>query len=231
MAYALAFLGLLLAGAGYLLGLRQGRTREQALKASLDDRDQKLTQLESELIRHTAVDPETGLHTQQYFQEFLEREWRRASRERQSVSVLMIELDHFRAFHERQGQSEADASLKRIAAAIKPLVHRPGDAISRYGAVGAGKFGVVLGGTDGKGAMVLAERVRTTVAAMKEPNPASPAGVTTATLGVAAIMPDRDGAWQEIELIAAAERALSQARDAGRDTIVLNSTAGAPIRS
>jgi PleD family two-component response regulator len=95
--------------------LRQGRIREGALKASLDERDQKLTQLEGELVRHTAVDPETGLHTQQYFQEFLEREWRRASRERQPLAVLMIELDHFRAFHERQGQSEADASLKRIA--------------------------------------------------------------------------------------------------------------------
>jgi PleD family two-component response regulator len=65
---------------------------------------------------------------------------------------------------------------------------------------------------------------------MKEANPASPAGSTTATLGVAAITPDRDGAWQEIELIAAAERALSQARDAGRDTVVLN-TAGATVRS
>ncbi len=228
MAYALAFFGLLLVGAGYLLGLRQGRIREEALKTSLDDRELKLTQLEGELIRHTAVDPETGLHTQQYFQEFLEREWRRASRERLPVAVLMIELDHFRAFHERQGQSEADASLKRIAAAIKPLVHRPGDAISRYG--GVGKFGVVLGGTDPKGAMVLAERLRTTVEAMKEPNPASPAGVTTATLGVACITPDRDGAWQEIALIASAERALSQARDAGRNAVVLD-TAGAPIRS
>jgi diguanylate cyclase (GGDEF)-like protein len=228
VAYALAFFGLLLVGAGYLLGLRQGRIREEALKTSLDDRELKLTQLEGELIRHTAVDPETGLHTQQYFQEFLEREWRRASRERLPVAVLMIELDHFRAFHERQGQSEADASLKRIAAAIKPLAHRPGDAISRYG--GVGKFGVVLGGTEPKGAMVLAERLRTTVEAMKEPNAASPAGVTTATLGVACITPDRDGAWQEIALIASAERALSQARDAGRNTVVLD-TAGAPIRS
>jgi two-component system, chemotaxis family, response regulator WspR len=228
VAYALAFFGLLLVGAGYLLGLRQGRIREEALKASLDDRDQKLTQLEGELVRHTAVDPETGLHTQQYFQEFLEREWRRASRERQPVAVIMVELDHFRAFHERQGQSEADASLKRIAAALKPLVHRPSDAISRYG--GAGKFGVVLGGTDAKGAMVLAERLRTAVEAMKEPNPASPAGVTMATLGVACMTPDRDGAWQEIALIASAERALSQARDAGRNTVVLD-TASAPIRS
>jgi diguanylate cyclase (GGDEF)-like protein len=219
--YVLALFGLVLVGAGYLLGSRQGRNRELALQASLDERDHKLTLVEHELLRHTAIDPITGLHNQQYFQEFLEREWRRASRERQSVAVIMIEVDHFRGFNERQGKTEGDACLKSVAGALKPLVHRPGDVIARYG--GSGKFGVVLGGTDGKGAMVLAERLRKAVENMQKPNPASPSGhVLTLTLGVAAVMPDRKGAWQEIELIAAAERALVVAREEGRNTATLH---------
>jgi PleD family two-component response regulator len=71
--------------------------------------------------------------------------------------------------------------------------------------------------------MVLAERLRMAVENMKQPNPASPATpFVTATLGVAAAMPDREGAWQDIELIASAERALAQAREAGRNSVTLD---------
>ena len=229
MAYALALLAALLIGAGYLLGSRRARSREGALETILDERTQKLTHVEHELLHHAAIDPVTRFHTQQYFQEFLEREWRRASRERQSVSVIMIEVDHFRAFSERQGKPEGDACLQSVAEALKPIIHRPGDVIARYG--GAGKFGIVLGGTDCKGAMLLAERLRVAVENMKLPNPASPtAPLLTASLGVATAMPDREGAWQDIELIAWAERALAQAREAGRNTVTLD-THGPTVRS
>lgn len=229
VAYALALLAALLAGAGYLLGSRRARSREDELKTTLDERTEKLTLVEHELLRHSAIDPATGLHTQQYFQEFLEGEWRRASRERQMVAVIMIEVDHFRAFNERQGKTEGDACLKAVADALKPMFHRPGDVIARYG--GAGKFGIVLGATDAKGAMVLAERLRLAVENMKTPNPASPSlPFLTASVGVAAATPDREGAWQDIELIAAAERALAHAREAGRNTVVLD-THDSTVRS
>lgn len=225
----LALVGVLLVGAGYLLGSRRGRSREAALKTTLDERTEKLTLAEHELLRHSAIDPVTGLHTQQYFQEFLEREWRRASRERQFLSVIMIEVDHFRAFNERQGKPEGDACLKNVAEALKPLIHRACDVIARYG--GAGKFGVVLGGTDSRGAMFLAERLRAAIEVLKRPNPASPATpFLTASLGVATVMPDREGAWQDIQLIASAERALAQAREAGRNTVILD-TQASTVRS
>lgn len=221
MVYALAFLATLLVGAGFVLGYRRTRIREETLQMTLDERTHKLTLVEHELMHHAAIDPATGLHTQQYFQEFLEREWRRASRDRQSVAVIMIEVDHFRAFNDREGKSEGDACLKGVADVLKPIIHRPGDVIARYG--GAGKFGIVLGGTDCKGAMFLAERLRAAVEGMKRPNPASPTSpLLTASLGVAAATPDREGAWQDIELIASAERALAQARESGRNTVTLD---------
>ena len=219
--YALALLACLLVGAGYLLGSRRRDSREDALQATIDERSEKLTVVEQELLRHSAVDPVTGLHTQQHFQEFLEREWRRAARQRQCVAVIMIEVDHFRAYNDRQGKSEGDACLKAVAGVLKPIIHRPGDVIARYG--GAGKFGLVLGSTDGPGAMLLAERLRLAVEGMKKPNPASPGTpFITISLGAAAALPDREGAWQDIELIAWAERALAQAREAGRNTVVLD---------
>jgi diguanylate cyclase (GGDEF)-like protein len=228
VAYAFAVLGLLLLGAGYLLGVQRGRSREQELRATIDERDQKLTLVEHELLRHTAIDPVTGVNTHQHFQEFLEREWRRASRDRQFVSLIMIEIDHFRAFAERQGKAEGDTCLKSVASVLKPHIHRPGDVLARYG--GSGKFGVVLGATDSKGAMLLAERLRAAVEQMKARNPASPTQSLTVTVGVATVMPDREGIWQEIELIAAAERALAQARDAGRNSVALDVPAS-PVQS
>jgi diguanylate cyclase (GGDEF)-like protein len=229
VAYALALLAALLVGAGYLLGSRRARSREKELETTLDERTERLTLIEHELLRQSAIDPVTGLHTQQYFQEFLEREWRRASREQKSVAVIMVEVDHFRAFNERQGKAEGDACLKSVADALKPMIHRAGDVIARYG--GSGKFGIVLGGTDSTGASALAEYLRAAVEHMQRPNPASPTTtILTISLGVAAATPDRDGAWQDIELIAAAERALAQAREAGRNTVILD-THDSAVRS
>jgi diguanylate cyclase (GGDEF)-like protein len=219
--YALALLAALLLGAGYVLGSRRARNAEGTLKAALDERTEKLTLVEHELQRHTETDPATGLHTQQYFQEFLENEWRRASRQRHSVAVIMVEVDHFRGLNDRMGKSEGNASLKLVADAMKPIIHRPSDVIARYG--GAGKFGIVLGSTDSRGAMTIAERLRSAVESLRQPNPGAPTiSFLTVSLGVAAATPDREGAWQDIELIASAERALASAREAGRNTVVLD---------
>lgn len=220
VAYFLLLIAVLLVAAGYRLGVRRGRTREKTLRTTLDERNEQLMIAEHELLRRSSIDPVTELPTQQYFQEFLEREWRRASRERSAVSAIMIEVDHFNAYNERLGRPEADACLKSVADALKPLIHRPGDLLARYG--GPGKFGVVLGATDAKGAMLLAERLRTTVEALKKPNPASTTGpFVTLTLGVASVFPGREDQWQDLELIAMAERALAQARESGRNQVAL----------
>ena len=221
MVFALALVGALLVGAGFVFGSRRVRRREEDLQTLLDEQGQKLTLVEHELLRHSAKDPVTGMHTQQYFQEFLEREWRRASRERQTVAVIMVEVDHYRAFCDRQGKTQGDDCLKAVAEKLNPILHRPGDLIARYG--GPGKFGIVLGNSDQKGAMILGERLRVAVENLKRPNPASPTTpFVTASLGVAAATPDREGAWQDIELIASAERALARAREAGRNTVRLD---------
>jgi two-component system, chemotaxis family, response regulator WspR len=221
---ALAVLAVILAAAGYLLGLRRGRSGEGALRTQIDERNERVALLEHELLRVSSLDVVTGLHAQQHFQQFLENEWRRASRERQYVSVIMVEIDHFAAFLERHGKADVDACLKSIAGVLKPLIHRPSDVLANYG--GPGKFGVVLGGTDSRGAMILAERLRLAVAGLKMRNPASPPGGSmTASVGVASAVPDREAAWQDIELIAATERALTRATEAGGNVVSTDTTA------
>jgi diguanylate cyclase (GGDEF)-like protein len=218
--YVLALVAAISLAVGYVLGVRRGRQREKSLNQALEERGEKLTLAEHELLRRASIDPVTELPTQQYFQEFLEREWRRASRERTNVSAIMIEVDHFREYNDRAGKAEGDACLKAIAAAMKAVVHRPSDVLARYG--GPGKFGVVLGHTDRDGAMIIAERLRQAV----EKLPRS----MTLSQGVATLMPDREGTWQDIELIAAAEKALTNARDMGRNRISAGNTAS-PAKS
>jgi len=220
VAVVLALLAGILVAAGYLLGARRGRAREQALQAAIDQRDEKLSVAEHELLRRSSLDPVTKLPGQQALQEFLEREWRRASRERTIVSVIMIEVDHFQGYNDRLGKNEGDACLRAVADAMKPVIHRPSDILARYGE--AGKFGVVLGRTDATGAMVIAERLQRAVDALQKTNPASPTQSTlTLSLGLASIMPDRHAAWQDIELIAAAEKGLAQARDSRGNRIAV----------
>jgi two-component system, chemotaxis family, response regulator WspR len=207
----------LLVAAGYTFGARRAQSHENALKATLEEQAEKLTLVEHELLRRSNLDPVTQLATHQSLQEFLEREWRRAARDNSPVSLIMIEVDHFRAFNDRMGKPEGDACLKHVADELKKVVNRPADLLARYG---AGRFGVALGGTDSKGAMVLAEKLRAAVDALRLPNPASTTGPNiTLSLGVASVMPKREAAWQDIELIATAEQGLAQAREAGRNRV------------
>jgi two-component system, cell cycle response regulator len=217
IAGGLLLIAAFLVAAGYALGTRRARAHEADLRTSLEERNEKLSLVEHELLRRSNLDPVTELPVQQSFQEFLEREWRRATRDRLPLSLITIEVDHFRAYHDRLGKPQGDACLRTVADALKTLIHRPGDFLARYG---TGKFGVVLGGTDAKGAMELAEKLRLAVDALKLPNPASmTSSYVSLTLGLASVKPDRDAAWQDIELIATAERALAQAKEAGRNRV------------
>jgi two-component system cell cycle response regulator len=217
IAGGLLLIAALLVAAGYALGRRRARVHEQDLQTSLEERNEKLSLVEHELLRRSNLDPVTELPVQQSFQEFLEREWRRATRDRLPLSLITIEVDHFRAYNDRLGKPQGDACLRAVADALKRLIHRPGDFLARYG---SGKFGVVLGGTDAKGAIELAEKLRLAVDALKLPNPVSmTSSHVSLTLGLASVKPDRDAAWQDIELIATAERALAQAKEAGRNRV------------
>jgi two-component system chemotaxis family response regulator WspR len=210
---SMALVAILLAIGGYAAGAWRSRIRERELTEALADRNEELQAARAEIARLSSQDPLTSLASYPHFQQFFEGEWRRASRELTPISLIAIELDHFNSYRERLGEDAANACLKRVAAILRDDVGRPGDLVGRHD---RDRFLVVLARTDGDGAHALAVKLRAAVEALELPHPVSPvATYVTISLGVATAVPSRGSTWQEIELLAASDRALTDAKRLG----------------
>jgi diguanylate cyclase (GGDEF)-like protein len=207
----------LLVGVGCLIGVWLSKRSARSLARTLEQREQELAVVRSEVQRLGALDPLTQLASEQYLAAFLEREWRRAQRYLGALSLLMIEADYFKAYRERLGPEAGDVVLKAIAEVLRPAARRPGDLVARYGLT---SFVVVLNGSDAEHAAAIAEQLRAAVEALGIPHPVSKtADHVTVSAGVATVVPSREATWQEIELIARSEGALRKAKDLGRNRV------------
>jgi diguanylate cyclase (GGDEF)-like protein len=159
------------------------------------------------------------------FDEALTLAWRRAGRERQPLSLLMIDVDHFKEFNDRYGHLEGDKVLATISAAIGAAVRRPGDLAARYGGE---EFAVLLPNTGSEGAMRIAESIRNAVLAAAVPHEGSNYPVVTVSLGVATVVP-HNGMAQET-LVENADRALYAAKAGGRNKACLDEVAFMPSK-
>jgi len=163
--------------------------------------------LRDELRRQAFFDPLTGLSNRRRFDDLYDREWRRAIRSGERLSVLMIDVDHFKAYNDRYGHPAGDLCLTRVAAAINESIRRPPDLGVRYGGE---EFLVLLPSTDLMGARFVAERIASAVRMSEIPHESSPIGKLTLSVGVASCLPDRNG--NRDELTRAADRALYLAK-------------------
>lgn len=154
------------------------------------------------------------------FDEALSLAWRRAGRERQPLSLLMIDVDNFKEFNDHYGHPEGDKVLTAISAAIGGAVRRPGDLAARYGGE---EFAVLLPNTGSEGAMRIAESIRKTVLAAAVPHEGSGYRFVTVSLGVATMIPN-NGMAQET-LVENADRALYAAKAGGRNKACLDAVA------
>ena len=157
------------------------------------------------------------------FDEALSQAWRRALRERQPLSLVMIDADQFKQFNDSYGHPEGDKVLAAIGGAIGGAVRRPGDIAARYGGE---EFAVLLPNTDTEGAMRVAETIRKQVAGMAITHELSVYGVVTLSLGVATILPSKTLSPQA--LVANADRALYAAKTGGRNRVCLDRVANIP---
>ncbi|MGE5452124.1 MAG: diguanylate cyclase [Acidobacteriota bacterium] len=177
-----------------------------------------------ELRRSANSDPLTGLANRRVFDAVLEREWDRGRRAGSPVSLLMVDIDHFKQFNDHLGHPEGDRCLVQVAHLIQRLAQRPADEVAR---VGGEEFVVLLPETDAIGAAHVAQRIVEGVAAMGIAHPASSvAPVTTVSIGVASIhrIPVAERGSHDgqphvgpIDLIRAADKALYAAKDGGRN--------------
>ncbi|MFT3857569.1 MAG: diguanylate cyclase [Aquabacterium sp.] len=173
-----------------------------------------------ELSRHDAL---TGLANRRHVDEFLQHVWDRARQDGDEVSLLMMDIDHFKAFNDRYGHPEGDACLRDVAETMAMCLRQPGDLVGRFGGE---EFIAVLNRTGLGSATVAAERVREGVRQLARQHAASgTADVVTVSIGAACVRPGLHERSPE-RLIALADRALYRAKSAGRDRVASLSDQG-----
>jgi diguanylate cyclase (GGDEF)-like protein len=163
------------------------------------------------LALHDAL---TGLANRRLFDEVLHREWQSASRNRQSLALLMIDVDHFKAYNDTYGHEEGDKALIRIAQTIGDNGVRAGDLAARYGGE---EFVVILAAAELRAAAQVAERIRAAVSALVIVHTGAENGMVSVSIGVAAIVPIPFG--DPSALVKSADRALYDAKRGGRNRV------------
>jgi diguanylate cyclase (GGDEF)-like protein len=205
-------------GAGHLLVLRdvtRSRQAERALAAAntaLRDQLATIDRLRAELQEQAIRDSLTGLFNRRYLDTMLERELARAAREDYPVSVALLDVDHFKRLNDTHGHAAGDRMLAAIGTLLADGV-RGGDVACRYGGE---ELLVVLPNATRADAVARAEEWRTACAALRVESGEQSLGVTI-SIGVAAA--PADGA-DPAAVLAAADRALYEAKRSGRDRVV-----------
>lgn len=161
------------------------------------------------------TDALTGLANRRSFDDGLQREFEAAKRTGRPLSVLLIDVDRFKAYNDRYGHLAGDVCLKSVAAAIATAVRRSGDIAARFGGE---EFAVVLPDTDGDTAITIAEKIRTSIRDLGMVHEGSEYGIVTASVG-ATVLISASRVANPAELVARADLALYQAKDAGRDRV------------
>ncbi len=175
----------------------------------------KLVEMQAKLRTMVDVDGLTGLANRRRFNAVLQQQWHHACRERRSIALLMIDVDHFKAYNDGLGHPAGDRCLQRLAGAIASALHRPIDLAGRYGGE---EFAVILPETDLAGAWLVAERVHKAIHDLEMPQPAEPGACVHVSIGVAADAPPYGES--EAVLVARSDQALYRAKHEGRNRTV-----------
>jgi diguanylate cyclase (GGDEF)-like protein/PAS domain S-box-containing protein len=175
--------------------------------------------LENKLAALAISDGLTGLANRRHFDERLQEEWARAKRDGAALSLLLIDVDHFKKFNDQYGHQAGDACLRTVARVLAEQARRPADLAARYGGE---EFALLLPNTDPEGCERVGEKVRDALHAfgmLHALNP--PSRRVTVSLGGATKLPAGDAA-ECTSLVETADRALYAAKDSGRDRVVMS---------
>lgn len=179
------------------------------------ERQLRTSFLERNLLRErVARDGLTGLKNRGAFDGDYARLWQQAMRERRSVAVLLIDVDHFKSYNDRYGHQAGDRALRRVAQAVQRFARRPLDIAARYGGE---EFLVALYDLGAEPVREIAEQLRESIEALRIEHDDSPAAVVTASIGVSIVSP-RPGRSPE-GAVQLADEALYAAKRGGRNGI------------
>jgi diguanylate cyclase (GGDEF)-like protein/PAS domain S-box-containing protein len=176
--------------------------------------------LEAQLRELSRTDGLTDIPNRRAFEDALSMEWRRAMRESgASLSLALIDIDHFKKFNDQYGHPAGDECLRLVAGAISNMVQRPGDFAARFGGE---EFALLLPNTDASGAKIIAERVRAAVLGLAIPHAGNPTEqAVTISLGIVTMRSSGMGKEQPDAaiLVMAADGALYEAKRRGRNRV------------
>jgi diguanylate cyclase (GGDEF)-like protein len=179
-------------------------------------RNHVLMKRQADLLRRLSVmDGLTGIANRRHFDDMLDKAWRRCGRAGVPLSLLMIDVDHFKHYNDHYGHQRGDDCLKTVAALLATQVGRPDDLVARFGGE---EFVCLLPGADAEGAVEVGRRMMAAVRDAALPHEVCPvAPHVTLSLGVATARPDRTSAVGE--LLGLADRLLYEAKAAGRNAL------------
>ncbi|QYF92086.1 GGDEF domain-containing protein [Massilia sp. PAMC28688] len=188
-------------------------------------REQLLRDQALELRSQTFSDGLTGIANRRHFDVAMDKEIRRAKRAGTPLSLLMLDIDSFKAYNDHYGHQQGDACLVRVATALAAMLQRPLDLIARYGGE---EFAVILPEMDAEQSVAMAEAMRRKIVSLNIAHDmAGHADHVTISVGVATRASGEDGA-DTAALLGAADRALYAAKHAGRNCVVLHAVGPAP---
>jgi len=189
------------------------------MKNSFETTKSKLKICQKTLANASSLDALTGIANRQTFSQHYEREWSRALRETEPLSVLIANIDHFKAYNDHYGYKQGDACLKNITQVIQEVLQRPTDFCARYCGE---EFIILLPTTTAKGGIYIAEKLRKTVIDLNIPHKHSETQhCLTLSLGLATTSPMLK--HKARDLIRAADHARFEAKKQGRNRLICKS--------
>ena len=184
-------------------------THRKQAENELKDANEKLTVL-------SYIDGLTQIPNRRYFDQQLEKEWQRLSRASEPLSLLIVDIDHFKKYNDTYGHQQGDECLKKVASTLEKVIKRPADEVVRYGGE---EFAVILPETTQKGAVEVGERVREEIEGLKLANVNSKVKpYVTVSVGTATIIPNVVS--DKELLVEQADKALYQAKESGRNQVI-----------
>jgi len=179
------------------------------------DTEQKLIELQKQLEELSFKDGLTGVFNRRMFDSVMEVEWANAKRNRQPLSLIMLDIDYFKQYNDYYGHIQGDECLKRVANVLACVATRSRDFFARYGGE---EFILVLPETDEVAAFKIAERCRNVIFKAQIPHEKSLVSqLLTLSIGISTITPTRND--EAIKFIATVDKQLYVAKEKGRNSI------------
>lgn len=209
-------LTLSIVGMGFATLLGEQKALMRSLEDKVRERTQELQESNSKLGALSTTDGLTGIANRRRFDEALAIEWAHARRNGQPLALALLDVDLFKPYNDCYGHQAGDDCLRAIAGVMTGNVRRAGDLVARYGGE---EFALIAPAAGEASALAMAQGLCDALQAMGFPHALAPAGVVTASIGVAVLQPGSEESRES--LVKRADQALYRAKELGRNRVVM----------